>query len=146
MTVRERRETQGLERSGVHVAFEREEHSPAADVLVAVGVDAGVPAMSGKLVVGGGHELLALLAVLAHEDNEGRFAEIGARGVLPPRVEKAVVATELAVVLIDPAGAVVLDQQHVRPWLVACALDLEHGVRAQQPGLRFAQSLGGPLA
>ena len=57
---------------------------PPADVFVAVGVDAGVPAVAGELVVGGGHELLALPVVLAHEDDEGRFAELGQWGVVPP--------------------------------------------------------------
>ena len=43
--------------------------------------------MTRELAVGGGHELLALLFVLADEDDKGRFAEIGQWGVVPPRVQ-----------------------------------------------------------
>jgi hypothetical protein len=60
-------------------------------------------------VVGGGHEELALLVVLADEDHVGRVvvAEAGEAGVLVPGGEVGVVAAEFVEVLVYAAGAVV---------------------------------------
>jgi len=48
--------------------------------------------------------------------------------VAPPPVEEGVVASELAVVLVDTAGAVVLDEEGSNPVFAVGALDLEDGV------------------
>ena len=71
-----------------------------------------MPAMTGELVIGGRHERLALVLGLAYEDHERGFVEFGVFRVAPPPVEEGVVASELAVVLVDAAGAVVLDSRH----------------------------------
>jgi hypothetical protein len=65
------------------------EYVAPGDVLVTVGAYARVPAVSGELVVGGGHEQFALGSVLADEDDVRSVAELGQCSELPPPVEKA---------------------------------------------------------
>jgi hypothetical protein len=67
-------------------------------------------------VVGGGYEQVALLGLLADEEDVERvlIAEAGEARVLVPGGEVGVVASELVEVLVDASGAVVLEQERRR--------------------------------
>lgn len=115
------------------VVFDGEQAVPAADVLVVVGVETGVPAVSGELTIRGGHELLALLFVLADEEDVGRLVAVGVSRVVPPPVQEGVVAAELREVLVDATGAVVLDEECADDDVAIDAF--ENGVGSDQPGV-----------
>src|SRR5829696_7442179 len=98
--------------------------------------------MGGQLVVSAGEEVVALLSVLADEEDVGCVATGPHVGVAPPPGEEGVVAAELVEVLVDAAGAVVLDQEE--PWVLCTIVgDLEGGVGDYRPWLRVAQAFDG---
>src|SRR3954447_16507488 len=114
--------------AGMHVALEREQNLAAPGVLVALWFHAGMPVVALEFVVGGGHELLSLVFVLADEDHEGGLFGVAEACVAPPVVEEGVVAAQLAEVLVDAAGAVVLDEEDPGARLAVVVIDFEHGV------------------
>src|SRR3954468_11023326 len=101
--------------------------------------------MSGELAIGGGDELCSLLLVLADEQHERRRVAPGEMRVAPPPGEEGVVASKLLVVLVDPACAVVLDEQKARARRVRVASDLEHRVGPDGPWSGVAPALGRPV-
>jgi hypothetical protein len=68
-----------LELAGMGVAFVAEEDPAAPHVLVLVDGARGVPVVGGELVVGAGEEVVALLLVLAHEEDARCVAGGGRR-------------------------------------------------------------------
>jgi hypothetical protein len=87
----------------------------------------GVPEVGGEIAVSAGEEVVALLSVLADEEDVRCFATGSEVGLAPPPSEEGVVAAELVEVLVDAAGAVVLDQKQPRT-LPATMGDLERGI------------------
>src|SRR5215207_3491352 len=69
MVRRERGQAPCLERACVGVRLDGEQDPPSPYVLVAVGRDGRVPAMTGEVAVGGAEELFALALVLADEQH-----------------------------------------------------------------------------
>jgi hypothetical protein len=124
------------------VVFGGEQDPPPACVEVVGGGRVGVPAVAGELAVGGVEEHLALLLVLADEQDPGGVLRAFEVAVAPPPAQEGVVAAQLVVVLVDPAGAVVLDQEQPRCSLGVAAVDLEDGVGAQQPRVAVREPLG----
>src|SRR4051794_24368583 len=134
----ERRQAPDLEAAGVGVALEREQDPPAPDVIGALRACARVPVVPRQLVIGGAHEELALGLVPADEDDERRVVVERLRQALPPPAEEAVVAAELVEVLVDPVGAVELDEEPAVA-LVICALELDDGIGADRALASVAQ-------
>ncbi len=97
-------------------------------------------------MVGGGHEELTLLLILANEQHIRRVlvAEAGKPGVLMPGGEVAVIAAKLVEVLVHAASAVVFEEEGPRPRAVG-AFDLEHSVGDNGPGGVVVESFGGPV-
>lgn len=125
---REGGQTPGVECTAMCVFFDGEEDVFAADVLVCFRARARVPVVSGELVVGPVEEVLALMCVLADEEHVGWSVPVAVRGLLPPVVEEGVVAPELVVVLVEPTGAIELDEHGGRLVEFAVARELEDGV------------------
>jgi hypothetical protein len=67
--------------------------------------------MPREFTAGDVEEGVALVVVLADEDDVGRVAVLREPSVAPPPAEQGVVAQEFLEVLVDSAGAVVLDQK-----------------------------------
>jgi hypothetical protein len=101
----------------VGIPLDREQDPPSPHVLVAVDRHSRVPAMTGELAVGGGEELLPLGLVLADEQHVGERGQVRVGRVAGPPAQKGVVAAQLVVVLVDPACAVVLDEQRAQDAL-----------------------------
>src|SRR5688572_23034015 len=87
----------------------------------------GVPKAACEVAVGCGEELVAVGFALADEEHPGWCFPVEQGGVAPPPGEEGVVAAELLVVLVDPGGAVVLDQEQPAAFAVV-ARDLEQRV------------------
>src|SRR5688500_2087599 len=85
-----------------------------------------MPQVSGQFPVGGVEERRSLLVVLADEQHERGVIVVREQRVPPPPAQEGVVAQELAVVLVDSPGAVVLDQ--VGAAATVSALDFQDGV------------------
>jgi len=85
--------------------------------------------VTGELVVGGGQEAVALFFVLADEEHVRRRPLIAGLRAAPPPGEEGVVAAELLQVLVDPTGAVELDQEGPAA-LAILPRRLDDGVRA----------------
>ena len=118
----------------MRVDFRREEHALAADVLVAIWSNIWVPAVAGEVAIGGLEEEVALLVVLADEQDEGRVLATAERRAPPPPRQEGVVAPELVVVLVETTGAVVLDEDEPARIVGLGARDLHDRVRADGSG------------
>src|SRR5215207_4470853 len=136
-------ELPGFEHAVVGVVLEREENPSPANVLVPIEIGAGMPVVSGELLIRRGYELLSLFLDLAHEEHERRRWQVGVWGVAPPPAQEGVVAAELLVVLVDAAGAVVLDEDGPQVAVVAGEFKLRVG--SEQSGAGVAEVLDGPV-
>lgn len=105
------RDAAGLQHAGVGVVLVGKQYPPAAGVDVVGGRGAWVPAVACELAVGGLEEDVALVLVLADEQHPGLGAAVEIARVAPPPAQKSVIAAELLEVLVDAAGAVVLDEK-----------------------------------
>jgi hypothetical protein len=143
MPAGKRGELPGFEQPSVGVVLEREEDSSPPNVLVAFETGTGMPAVSRELLIGRRHELLALSFGLANEEHERRRWVAGVWGVAPPPAQEGVVAPELLVVLVDAAGAVVLDEDG--PLVAVVAGEFKDRVGPEQSGAGVAEVLGGPV-
>src|SRR5439155_16321929 len=102
----------------------------------------GVPAVSGELTVGRGDEVVAMLLVLADEDDERWHAPVREVRPLPPPREEGVVAPELLVVLVETTGAVVLDEQEPSRGSRVFPRDLDNRVGADGTWPWVAETFG----
>jgi hypothetical protein len=129
---RDARDALGLEPPDVHIGLGGEECSLPPHVEVFLGWSGRVPEPAGQLVVCSVHELLAVIFVLADEDDEGSIA-VRVRRVLPPPAKERVVAPELLEVLVDAPGSVVLDEEHAAAIAVG-PRHLQHRGGTDEPG------------
>src|SRR5919109_872412 len=83
------------------VALVAEEDPAAPHVFVLIDSARGVPEVGGQLAVSAREEVVALLIVLAYEEDVGCVATGPQVGVAPPPREKGVVAAELVVVALS---------------------------------------------
>jgi hypothetical protein len=68
----------------VGVGLDGEQNALAADVVVLVARGTGVPAVPGELVVRTAEKLLAVVGVLADEQDVGGLVALAPGGVQPP--------------------------------------------------------------
>jgi hypothetical protein len=123
----------------VGVVLDGEEDVLPARELAIVRLGTGMPPLARHFEIRGLEELLTLVCILADEDHERRFLIECAVGQVPPPGQERVVAAELLEVLVDPARAVVLDEEPPRP---AARSDLDDRVGTDEAWPLVDQPLG----